>query len=81
MGTQADCLRGEHTADNQGLCWWCGLLVEPDWWAHYIGETNCDTQSNERQVSLFDSQKEVEEEIVRIKEALAAKNVGKRIRT
>lgn len=24
MGTKEQCRQGEHTWDNQGLCWWCG---------------------------------------------------------
>lgn len=38
MGTKQDCQLGEHTADNQGLCWWCGTVVEPEWYAAYTGE-------------------------------------------
>lgn len=37
-GTREACQEGRHTADNQGLCWWCGTIVEIDWWEHYIGK-------------------------------------------
>lgn len=22
--------------DNQGLCWGCGIVMNPDWWAAYL---------------------------------------------
>lgn len=43
MATREDCERGYHTADNQGLCWWCGTLVEPEWWEAYAGTPHPDT--------------------------------------
>jgi hypothetical protein len=56
MGTKADCKSGNHTADNQGLCWWCGLIVEPDWWAAYIGERQVsDTEIREQLEDLDNS--------------------------
>lgn len=39
MGTREDCKRGEHTSDNQGLCWWCGVVVHQDWLDAYYGQT------------------------------------------
>lgn len=36
-GTKEDCEKGNHTSDNQGLCWWCGTMVNPEWWDAYIG--------------------------------------------
>lgn len=43
MATREDCERGYHTTDNQGLCWWCGALVEPEWWEAYAGTPHPDT--------------------------------------
>jgi hypothetical protein len=40
MGTRADCKAGEHTSDNQGLCWFCGTVVNPEWWRSYRGKEN-----------------------------------------
>jgi hypothetical protein len=37
MGTRQDCLDGQHTSDNQGLCWWCGTMVNQDWNDEYYG--------------------------------------------
>jgi len=37
MGTKQDCRRGEHTSDDQGLCWWCGCVVNQEWWDAYCG--------------------------------------------
>lgn len=37
MPTREECEQGQHTVDNQGLCHWCGLLMEPDWYAEYLG--------------------------------------------
>lgn len=28
-----------HYVDNQGLCHYCGLLMEPDWYEHYLHGT------------------------------------------
>jgi len=41
-GTRTACERGAHTSDNQGLCHWCGALVNPDWWEAYAGEPHPD---------------------------------------
>lgn len=37
MPTKADCENGTHTLDNQGLCHWCGELLDPHLWEAYIG--------------------------------------------
>lgn len=29
----------QHYCDNQGLCHYCGIVMEPDWYAHYLGTT------------------------------------------
>ena len=42
MGTKQDCENGSCTVDNQGLCWWCGRLLEPEWWEAYAGEPHED---------------------------------------
>lgn len=39
MGTRQDCKRGEHTCDNQGLCWWCGKVMNQEWFDEYNGTT------------------------------------------
>lgn len=44
MGTREDCQQGHHTCDNQGLCWWCGKLLEPTWWEAYAGYPHPDTE-------------------------------------
>ena len=31
-----------HYCDNQGLCHYCGMLMEPDWYEHYAGERHVD---------------------------------------
>jgi hypothetical protein len=36
MGTKADCESGEHTVDNQGLCYWCGKVLNQDWNDFYM---------------------------------------------
>lgn len=36
MGTREDCENGHCTSDNQGFCWWCGNLINPDWYEAYI---------------------------------------------
>jgi hypothetical protein len=37
MPTREQCQNeGIHTLDNQGLCHWCGELLEPDFWDHYV---------------------------------------------
>lgn len=38
MGTLLDCRNGAHTLDNQGLCHFCGVVVNPDWWRYYTEE-------------------------------------------
>jgi hypothetical protein len=38
MGTREDCKNGDCTSDNQGFCWWCGSLVNPDWYEAYCGD-------------------------------------------
>lgn len=42
MGTKEDCKNGHHTTDNQGLCHWCGKLLNPDWWEAYAGKRHID---------------------------------------
>lgn len=38
MPTKEDCQqRGEHTTDNQGLCWWCGKIVDQYLYDQYFG--------------------------------------------
>ena len=37
MPTKQDCKNGEHTSDNQGLCWWCGCVVNQDGWDDFVG--------------------------------------------
>lgn len=37
MPTKAECQQGIHTLDNQGLCHWCGKLLDPHLWEEYIG--------------------------------------------
>jgi hypothetical protein len=32
-----------HYCDNQGLCHYCGMVMEPDWWAAYTGGTDSDS--------------------------------------
>lgn len=36
MPTREECNQGIHTVDNQGLCHWCGTLLEPEWYDHYL---------------------------------------------
>jgi len=36
--TREDCKNGIHTSDNQGLCWWCGTIVNQEWWDAYACE-------------------------------------------
>jgi len=26
-----------HVADNQGLCYWCGIILNEDRWFYYLG--------------------------------------------
>lgn len=40
MPTKAECKNGVHTLDNQGLCHWCGKLLDPYLWGIYTGESN-----------------------------------------
>lgn len=47
MPTREDCQAGEHTSDNQGLCHFCGTMVNPDWYAHYMGE-DCDQEQRQQ---------------------------------
>lgn len=47
MGTREDCQQGHHTADNQGLCWWCGVIVEQDWWDLYTGKKTDEQGGNQ----------------------------------
>ncbi len=47
MGTREDCKNDHHTVDNQGLCYWCGKLLEPDWWEAYAGEPHPDLEKND----------------------------------
>lgn len=37
MPTREDCKQGIHTLDNQGLCHWCGELLDQHLWAAYFG--------------------------------------------
>lgn len=35
-----------HYLDNQGLCHYCGIVMDPAWWAHYTGEEMDDYAKN-----------------------------------
>ena len=30
------CEGENHCVDNQGLCHWCGVLLNPEWWSFYV---------------------------------------------
>ncbi len=36
-----------HHCDNQGLCHHCGIIMEPDWYAHYLGIPLEELENNE----------------------------------
>lgn len=37
MTTAKDCKRGRHTTDNQGLCHFCGIITNYDYYEAYFG--------------------------------------------
>jgi len=36
---RADTTCKSHYVDNQGLCHYCGLIMEPGWYEHYLHGT------------------------------------------
>ena len=39
MPTKQECKQGIHSVDNQGLCWWCGTVVDVYLYEEYFGPT------------------------------------------
>ena len=53
-----NCKDGNHCVDNQGLCHWCGILLNPEWWSFYVDGPAVQQSNNELENERVDSHKE-----------------------